>query len=166
MEGKSLNVLNSSVCHFGVCEGNWCWGVAGAGWGEYLKCCSQMDWGNKVSVVTKTHCEDKRHTESSPCCPTPSAGLLLESLPEILIFHLHFPETCCMYEIHWEMVCFERMPLGHLQDGKTEVWEPEKRVFDSQICLRSATCDLENEFAHLKNWGQHSDCDVLEEMTV
>lgn len=134
--------------------------------GGYVKHCSQMELGNKVSVVTKTPCEDRHHTEASPWGPAPSAGLLPESLPESLMAHLHFPETCCMCEIHWETVCFERMPLGHLQKSKTEVWEPEKRAFDSQICLRSAAYDLENEFAHLKNWGQHSDCDVLEEMMV
>lgn len=99
MEEKSLNVLNSSVCHFGVCEGTWCWGVAGAGWGDYSKRCSQMDLGNKVSI-TKTQREDKHRTEPPPRGPSPAAataaGFFLESLPEMLILHRSFltPVAC------------------------------------------------------------------------
>lgn len=70
MEEKSLNVLNSSVCHFGVCEGTWCWEVAGAGWGDYSKRCSQMDLGNKVSI-TKTQRKDKHRTEPHLVAPVP-----------------------------------------------------------------------------------------------
>lgn len=43
------------------------------------------------------------------------------------------------------------------QENRTRVFQPERLDFESQICLLSATYDLEfgNEFAYLKNWEKN-----------
>lgn len=68
MEGKELNALNSSVYHFGVCIRNPHPEVAGVEVERiFWERCSQMNFGNKVSVLTK----HKHPTESPAHCPLP-----------------------------------------------------------------------------------------------
>lgn len=70
MEGKALNVLNSSVYHIlerakKTAVGEWQRALGG----EYLKHCSHMGFGSRVSIITKTSRGNKHPTESPPCCP-------------------------------------------------------------------------------------------------
>lgn len=68
MEGKELNALNSSVYHFGVCIRNPRPEVVGVEVERiFWELCSQMNFGNKVSVLTK----HKHPTESPARCPLP-----------------------------------------------------------------------------------------------
>lgn len=77
MEGKALNVLNSSVYHIserakktGV--GEW----QRAPGGEYLKYCSQMGFGSRVSIITNI-------PQSPHLAAQPSSSFPLERLLEL-----------------------------------------------------------------------------------